>query len=163
MLRSVYLATLVTLQLALIAKVAPPVAQALRVDALAGLAPEGWLALLQLIATGMAVAGAALALVFPGVALCATGGPAPCASSGCRAGPSPWPFADRAARLRGSRHYAGADDAGGAPHDRPSSRPPGSHRRSRVRHRRRAVRRAPAPERRRARRKHGARSRAALK
>lgn len=67
--RSVYLATLVTLQLALVAKVAPPVAQALRADALAGLAPGGWPALLQLGATGMAVAGAALALVFPGLAL----------------------------------------------------------------------------------------------
>ncbi len=69
MLRSVYLATLVMLQLAFVAKVAPPVAQALRVDALAGLAPGGWPALLQLFASGTAVAGAALALVFPGVAL----------------------------------------------------------------------------------------------
>jgi len=69
MLRSLYLATLISLQVALVAKVAPPVAEALRVDALAGLAPEAWLALLQLIATGLAVGGAALALVFPGVAL----------------------------------------------------------------------------------------------
>jgi len=69
MFRSLYLATLVTLQLALIVKVAPPVAEALRVDALAGLAPEWWLALLQLLATGLAVGGAALALVFPGIAL----------------------------------------------------------------------------------------------
>jgi hypothetical protein len=69
MLRLVYLGTLVILQLALVVKVAPPLAQALRVDALAGLAPEGWPALLQLLATGLAVAGAALALVFPGVAL----------------------------------------------------------------------------------------------
>ncbi len=69
MLRLIYLATLLTLQLALIVKLAPPLAQALRVDALAGLAPEGWPALLQLLATGLAVAGAALALVFPAVAL----------------------------------------------------------------------------------------------
>ena len=69
MLRSLYLATLVALQMALVARVAPPVAEALRVDALAGLAPDGWLALLQLFATGLAVGGAALALVFPGIAL----------------------------------------------------------------------------------------------
>jgi hypothetical protein len=69
MLRPFYLATLLILQLALIVKLAPPLAQALRVDALAGLAPGGWPAMLQLIATGLAVAGAALALVFPGVAL----------------------------------------------------------------------------------------------
>ena len=69
MLRLLYLATLLILQLALVVKLAPPFAQALRMDALAGLAPEGWPALLQLVATGLAVAGAALALVFPGVAL----------------------------------------------------------------------------------------------
>lgn len=69
MLRPLYLAALLVLQLALIVKLAPPLAQALRVDALAGLAPDGWPALLQLLATGFAVAGAALALVFPGVVL----------------------------------------------------------------------------------------------
>ena len=69
MLRPFYLAALLILQLALIVKLAPPLAQALRVDALAGLAPDGWPALLQLLATGFAVAGAALALVFPGMAL----------------------------------------------------------------------------------------------
>jgi len=69
MLRPLYLATLLVLQLALIVKLAPPLAQALRVDALAGLAPGGWPAMLQLIATGLAVAGAALALAFPVVAL----------------------------------------------------------------------------------------------
>lgn len=67
--RPFYLAALLVLQLALILKVAPPLARALRVDALAGLAPDGWPALLQVLATGFAVAGAALALVFPGVAL----------------------------------------------------------------------------------------------
>jgi len=69
MLRPFYLAALVTVQLAIIVKLAPPLAQALRADALAGLAPGGWPAIVQLIATGLAVAGAALALVFPGVAL----------------------------------------------------------------------------------------------
>ena len=69
MLRSVYLATLTFLQLALIAKLAPPLALALRADVLAGPAPEGWPAMLQLFATGLAVAGTALALVFPGIAL----------------------------------------------------------------------------------------------
>lgn len=69
MLRLLYLAALLVLQLALIVKLAPPFAQALQMDALAGHAPEGWPAMLQLIATGLAVAGASLALVFPGVAL----------------------------------------------------------------------------------------------
>ena len=45
MLRPFYLATLLILQLALIVKLAPPLAQALRVDALAGLAPGGWSAI----------------------------------------------------------------------------------------------------------------------
>ena len=69
MFRLIYLATLAVLQLALIVQLAPPLARALRTDALAGLAPEGWPALLQLFAMGLAVAGTALALVFPGVAL----------------------------------------------------------------------------------------------
>ena len=69
MLRSVYVATLSILQLALVVKLAPPLAQALRADVLAGVAPEGWPAMLQLFATGLAVAGLALALVFPGIAL----------------------------------------------------------------------------------------------
>ena len=67
--RSIYLATLSVLQLALIVELAPPLALGLRANALAGLAPEGWPALLQLFAIGVAVAGTALALVFPGVAL----------------------------------------------------------------------------------------------
>ena len=68
-LRSLYLATLAILQVPLIVRLAAPLALALRADALAGLAPEGWPALLQLLAMGLAVAGTALALVFPGVAL----------------------------------------------------------------------------------------------
>ena len=67
--RKLYLATLVVLQLALVVKLAPSLGAALRVDALAGLAPEGWPAMLQIFATGLAVVGASLALVFPGVAL----------------------------------------------------------------------------------------------
>ena len=69
MVRRLYLLALLALQLALIVKLAPPLAQALRADALPGLAPEGLPALLQFVATGLAVAGAALALAFPGVAL----------------------------------------------------------------------------------------------
>ncbi len=69
MLRSFYLATLLALQLALIVKVAPPLALALRAEAMTSAAPEGWPALLQLGTTGLAVAGTTLALVFPGIAL----------------------------------------------------------------------------------------------
>jgi TRAP-type C4-dicarboxylate transport system permease small subunit len=151
MLRSLYLATLVALQMALVARVAPPVAEALRVDALAGLAPDGWLALLQLFATGLAVGGAALALVFPGIAL----------ARHRRAG---------AMRFLGLPRWAvgmslcgivllGAAALGStlAPtlprhlsHDRLSCRPAGAHRRPRFGRRRSALRRAPAPQRRRA-------------
>lgn len=69
MLRLLYLSTLAFLQLGLIVKLAPPLGAAFRVDALAGLAPEGWPAMVQIFATGLAVVGASLALVFPGVAL----------------------------------------------------------------------------------------------
>lgn len=68
MVRPFYLATLPMLQLALVVKFAPPLAEALRVDALPTLAPDGWPATLQFVATSLAVAGAALALAFPGVA-----------------------------------------------------------------------------------------------
>jgi hypothetical protein len=67
--RPLYLTTLLTLQLALVVKLTPPLAHALRIDAAPGLAPGGWPAMLQLVATAAAVAGASLALVFPGVAL----------------------------------------------------------------------------------------------
>jgi hypothetical protein len=69
MIHRLYLLALLALQLALVVKLAPPLAQALRIDALPGLAPEGLPAMLQFVATGLAVAGAALALVFPGFAL----------------------------------------------------------------------------------------------
>lgn len=67
--RLLYLSTLLALQLALIVLLAPPIAHALRVDAAPGTAPSGVPALLQLVATGAAVAGASLALAFPGIAL----------------------------------------------------------------------------------------------
>lgn len=69
MLRRVYLATLSILQLVLIVELAPPLAIALRAHALAGLAPSGWPAMLQLFAMGLGVAGTALTLVFPGIVL----------------------------------------------------------------------------------------------
>jgi len=67
--RRLYLCTLLVLQLALIVKLTPPLAHALSVDAAPGMAPGGWPAMLQLVATAAAVAGTSLALVFPGVAL----------------------------------------------------------------------------------------------
>jgi hypothetical protein len=67
--RPLYLTTLLVLQLALIGKLASPLAQALRVDTAPGLAPGGWPATVQLVATAAAIVGASLALVFPGVAL----------------------------------------------------------------------------------------------
>lgn len=67
--RLLYLATLLALQLALIVALASPIANALAVDAAPGSAPSGWPARVQLVATGAAVAGASLALVFPGIAL----------------------------------------------------------------------------------------------
>ncbi len=69
MVHRLYLFTLLALQLALVVKLAPPLAQALRTDALPGLAPEGLPATLQFVAMGLAVGGAALALAFPGLAL----------------------------------------------------------------------------------------------
>jgi len=65
MLRFVYLATLSILQILLIVELAPPLALALRAHALAGLAPGGWPATLQLFAMALAVAGTAVTLVFP--------------------------------------------------------------------------------------------------
>jgi len=67
--RWLYLATLLLLQLALVCKLTPPLAQALSVEAAPGLAPGGWPAMLQLVATAAAIVGTSLALIFPGVAL----------------------------------------------------------------------------------------------
>jgi hypothetical protein len=67
--RRLYLITLVILQLALVFKLAPPLGEALRLDVAPGLAPRGWPAVLQLVATAAAIFGASLALAFPGFAL----------------------------------------------------------------------------------------------
>ena len=67
--RQFYLITLLIVQIALVAKLAPPLAQALRADIAPGAAPGGWPAMLQLVATAAAIVGTSLALVFPGVAL----------------------------------------------------------------------------------------------
>jgi glycine/D-amino acid oxidase-like deaminating enzyme len=67
--RRLYLVTLPILQLALIAKLAPPLALALSVEIAPGTAPAGWPALAQLVAAGAAIVGAALTLSFPGIVL----------------------------------------------------------------------------------------------
>ena len=67
--RRLYLTSLFVLQLALIGKLAPPLAQALRIDTAPGLAPGGWPAMLQLVATSATIAGASVALAFPIIAL----------------------------------------------------------------------------------------------
>ena len=67
--RRLYLTTLVILQLALVFKLSPPLGDALRLDIAPGLAPRGWPAVLQLVATAAAIVGTSLALVFPGFAL----------------------------------------------------------------------------------------------
>jgi len=69
MLRLGYLTTLSILQIVLVVELAPPLALALRAHALAGLAPGGWPAMLQLFAIALAVAGSAVTLVFPGIVL----------------------------------------------------------------------------------------------
>ena len=67
--RLLYLTTLLVLQFALVVDLAGPLAHALRIHTAPGHAPAGWPALLQLVATAAAVAGASLALALPGVAL----------------------------------------------------------------------------------------------
>ena len=67
--RTLYLATLLLLQLALIAKLAPALAQALRFDTAPGLAPGGWPATIQLVATSATIVATSVALAFPIVAL----------------------------------------------------------------------------------------------
>jgi hypothetical protein len=67
--RRFYLCTLVILQLALVFKLSPPLGDALRLDIAPGLAPRGWPAVLQLVATAAAIVGVSLTLVFPGLAL----------------------------------------------------------------------------------------------
>jgi hypothetical protein len=67
--RSLYLATLVLLQIAMIGWVSPPLAQALRFETAPGLAPGGWPAMLQLVATAATIVGTSVALAFPALAL----------------------------------------------------------------------------------------------
>jgi hypothetical protein len=67
--RNVYLATLLLLQVALIGCVAPPLARMLPLVTAPGLAPGGWPATLQLLATAATIAGASVALAFPVIAL----------------------------------------------------------------------------------------------
>ena len=67
--RSLYLVTLVLLQIALIGWVSPPLAQALRLETAPGLAPGGWPAMLQLVATAATIVGTSVALAFPALAL----------------------------------------------------------------------------------------------
>jgi hypothetical protein len=64
-----YLASLPILQIALVCELAPPLAHALRIDTAPGLAPGGWPAILQLVATAAAIVGTSIALVFPAFAL----------------------------------------------------------------------------------------------
>jgi len=67
--RNVYLATLLLLQIALIGCVAPPLARMLPLVTAPGLAPGGWPAMLQLLATAATIAGTSVALAFPVIAL----------------------------------------------------------------------------------------------
>ena len=67
--RRLYLTTLFLLQIALIGWIAPPLAQTLRLETAPGLAPGGWPATLQLVATAATISGASIALAFPVVAL----------------------------------------------------------------------------------------------
>lgn len=67
--RSLYLATLFVLQIALIGWVAPPLARMLPLATAPGLAPGGWPAMLQLVATAATIAGTSVALAFPVLAL----------------------------------------------------------------------------------------------
>ena len=67
--RNVYLATLFLLQIALIGCVAPPLARMLPLVTAPGLAPGGWPAMLQLVATAATIAGTSIALAFPVIAM----------------------------------------------------------------------------------------------
>jgi hypothetical protein len=66
--RRLYLASLVLLQIALIAWVARPLAQALNFETAPGLAAGGWPAVLQLVATAITVVASSVVLGFPVVA-----------------------------------------------------------------------------------------------
>jgi hypothetical protein len=67
--RRLYLTTLFLLQIALIGWIAPPLAQVLQLETAPGLAPAGWPAILQLVATAATIVGTTVVLAFPIVAL----------------------------------------------------------------------------------------------
>jgi len=67
--RSFYFASLLLLQVALIGFVAPPLSRLLPLVIAPGLAPGGWPAILQLVATAATVAGTSVSLAFPVIAL----------------------------------------------------------------------------------------------
>jgi hypothetical protein len=67
--RTLYLGTLALLQLALFAHVAPPLARTFKAHALFASLHDGWAVAAQLAAVALAVAGAAIALAFPLLAL----------------------------------------------------------------------------------------------
>jgi len=67
--RSLYFASLLLLQVALIGCVAPPLSRLLALVIAPGLAPGGWPAMLQLVATAATVAGTSVSLAFPAIAL----------------------------------------------------------------------------------------------
>ena len=69
MYRRLYLTTLLFVQLALLGKLAPPLARVLAADLAAGLAPGGWPSIVQLVAAAAAITGTSLSLAFPVVAL----------------------------------------------------------------------------------------------
>ena len=69
MLRRLYQVTLVALQVALLVQIVPPLAQALQRSAALSAFPHGPLAAVQFACAVAAVAGGALALAFPGLAL----------------------------------------------------------------------------------------------
>jgi hypothetical protein len=69
MVRRLYQATLLALQLALLVEVAPQIAIALALNAAFGAFPHGWPAIVHVASIAAAVVGGALTLAFPGIAL----------------------------------------------------------------------------------------------
>ena len=69
MIRRLYQVTLIALQVALLAQIGPPLAQALRHGAAFGAFPHGALAVVQIASSVAAIGGGALVLAFPMFAL----------------------------------------------------------------------------------------------
>ena len=69
MIRRLYQVTLIALQVALLAQIGPPLAQALRHGAAFGAFPHGALAVVQIASSVAAIGGCALVLAFPMFAL----------------------------------------------------------------------------------------------